>query len=45
MQRVDPDSQTVAETIPLGTVIRPAHPFDAIAVGDGSVWVAVTSFA
>jgi hypothetical protein len=43
--RVDTDSQTVAETIPLGTVVYPADPFDPIAVGEGSVWVAVTSFA
>ena len=43
--RVDPDSQTVAKTIPLGTLVYPADPWDAIAVGEGSVWVAVTSFA
>ena len=43
--RVDPDSQTVAKTIPLGTLIYPADPWDALAVGEGSVWVAVTSFA
>jgi len=43
--RVDPDSQTVAKTIPLGTLVYPADPWDTIAVGEGSVWVAVTSFA
>ena len=43
--RVDPDSQTVAKTIPLGTLIYPADLWDAVAVGEGSVWVAVTSFA
>ena len=43
--RVDPDSQSVAKTIPLGTLIYPADPYDALAVGEGSVWVAVTSFA
>jgi YVTN family beta-propeller protein len=43
--RVDPDSQTVATTIPLGTLIYPADLWDALAVGEGSVWVAVTSFA
>jgi DNA-binding SARP family transcriptional activator/DNA-binding beta-propeller fold protein YncE len=43
--RVDPDSQSVAKTIPLGTLIYPADPYDALAVGEGSVWVSVTSFA
>jgi DNA-binding SARP family transcriptional activator/DNA-binding beta-propeller fold protein YncE len=43
--RIDPDSQTVAKTIPLGTLLYPADPWDALAVGEGSVWVAVTSFA
>jgi len=43
--RVDPDSQRVAKTIPLGTLIYPADRWDALAVGEGSVWVAVTSFA
>ena len=43
--RVDPDSQTVATTIPLGTLIYPADLWDALAVGEGSVWIAVTSFA
>jgi DNA-binding SARP family transcriptional activator len=43
--RVDPDSQTVATTIPLGTLIYPADLWDALAVGEGSVWLAVTSFA
>jgi len=42
---VDPDSQTVARPIPLGTLIYPANPWDTLAVGEGSVWVAVTSFA
>ena len=42
---VDPDSQTVAKPIPLGTLIRPADPSDTLAVGEGAVWVAVTSFA
>ena len=43
--RVDPDSQSVAKTIPLGTLIYPADAYAAVAVGEGSVWVAVTSFA
>jgi DNA-binding SARP family transcriptional activator/DNA-binding beta-propeller fold protein YncE len=44
--RVDPDSQSVAKTIPLGTLIYPADLWgDTLAVGEGSVWVAVTSFA
>jgi DNA-binding beta-propeller fold protein YncE len=43
--RIDPDSQSVAKTIPLGTLIYPANPWDTLAVGEGSVWVAVTSFA
>ena len=42
---VDPNSQTVAKAIPLGTLIYPANPWDTLAVGEGSVWVAVTSFA
>jgi streptogramin lyase len=42
---VDPDSGTVAKTIPLGTLINPADGYDTLAVGEGSVWVAVTSFA
>jgi DNA-binding SARP family transcriptional activator/DNA-binding beta-propeller fold protein YncE len=42
---VDPDSQTVAKTISLGPLVYPADPWDALAVGEGSVWVAVTSFA
>jgi DNA-binding beta-propeller fold protein YncE len=42
---VDSDSRTVAKTIPLGPLIHPADAYDAVAVGDGSVWVAVTSFA
>ena len=44
LRRVDPVSQTVAKTIPLGTLIFPADS-DAIAFGEGAVWVAVTSFA
>lgn len=43
--RVDPDSQTVAKTIPLGTLVYPADLWDALAVGEGSVWLAVTSVA
>ena len=43
--RVDPDSQTVAGTVPLGTLLYPADLWDALAVGEGRVWVAVTSFA
>jgi DNA-binding SARP family transcriptional activator/DNA-binding beta-propeller fold protein YncE len=43
--RIDPDSQTVATTIPLGTLLYPAENGDPVAVGEGSVWVAVTSFA
>ncbi len=42
---VDPDSQTVAKPISLGTLIYPANPWDTLAVGEGSVWVAVASFA
>jgi hypothetical protein len=42
--RVDPDSQRVAKTIPLGTLMYP-DPWDSMAVGYGSVWVAVTSLA
>ena len=42
--RVDPDSQRVAKTIPLGTLMYP-DPWDSLAVGYGSVWVAVTSLA
>ena len=42
---VDPDAQTVAKPIPLGTLIYPADPRDTLAVGEGSVWVAVTSVA
>jgi DNA-binding SARP family transcriptional activator/DNA-binding beta-propeller fold protein YncE len=45
MLRIDTDSQTVAKTIPLGTLVYPADRFDALAVGEGSVWIAVTSFA
>ena len=41
--RIDLDSQTVVKTIPLGTLVYPAE--DALAVGEGSVWVAVRSFA
>jgi streptogramin lyase len=43
--RVDPDSQTVAKSIPLGPLVYPADQWDALAVGEGSVWVAVMSFA
>lgn len=44
--RVDPGSQSVAKTIPLGTLIYPPDLWgDTLAVGEGSVWVAVTSFA
>jgi DNA-binding beta-propeller fold protein YncE len=43
--RVDPDSQKVTKTIPLGTLVYPADLWDALAVGEGSVWVAVTSVA
>ena len=42
--RVDPDSQRVAKTIPLGTLMYP-DPWDSLAVGYGSVWVTVTSLA
>lgn len=43
--RVDPDSQTVAKAIPLGRLIYPADSWNSVAVGEGSAWVAVTSFA
>jgi virginiamycin B lyase len=44
--RIDTESQTVAKTIPFGSLIYPADLWtDALAVGEGSVWVAVTSFA
>ena len=39
------DSQAVAKTIPLGTLVYPVESGDALAVGEGSVWVAVTSIA
>ncbi len=42
--RVDPNSQTVVETIRLGTLVYPAG-WDALAVGEGLIWVAVRSFA
>jgi hypothetical protein len=42
---VDPDSRTVAKAIPLGTLIYPADAWDTLAVGEGSVWVSVTSVA
>ena len=50
--RVDPESRAAAKTIPLGPLIYPAeNPAwadadpSSIAVGEGAVWVAVTSFA
>jgi streptogramin lyase len=44
--RVDSDveSETVAKTIPFGALIFPVSPWDGIAVGEGAVWVAVTSY-
>jgi len=42
--RVDPDSQRVIE-IPLGRPAYLADRWDALAVGDGSVWVAITKIA
>ena len=42
--RVDPDSQKVME-IPLGRRVYLADRWDALAVGDGSVWVAITTIA
>ena len=41
---VDPESRTVGKTIPLGTLMYPAGT-DAMAVGEGAVWLAVTSYA
>ena len=41
--RVDPDSQRVVE-IPLGRPVYLADRWDALAVGEGSVWVAITTF-
>lgn len=38
---IDPTSQTVAATIPLG--LRPLERPDAMAVGEGAVWVALTT--
>ena len=43
--RVDPKSQTVTGRITLGTLIYPADAWDSVAVGEGSVWVAVTTYA
>jgi DNA-binding SARP family transcriptional activator/DNA-binding beta-propeller fold protein YncE len=43
--RVDPDSATEGKPIPLGTLIYPADPWDALTVGEGGVWVAVASYA
>jgi YVTN family beta-propeller protein len=50
--RVDPESRAPAKTIPLGPLIYPAqNPAwadaepSSIAVGEGAVWVAVTSYA
>jgi DNA-binding beta-propeller fold protein YncE len=42
--RVDPDSQSVIE-IPLGRPAYLADRWDALAVGEGSVWVAITTIA
>jgi YVTN family beta-propeller protein len=42
--RIDPETETV-KTIPFGPLIHPLAPWDGIAVGDGFVWVAVTSYA
>jgi streptogramin lyase len=43
--RLDPESGTVAKTIPLGPLIYPLNAWHGIAVGEGAVWVAVTSYA
>jgi hypothetical protein len=43
--RVDADSQTVARKILLGRLVYPAVPWDALAVGEGAVWLGVTSYA
>jgi YVTN family beta-propeller protein len=43
--RLDPESGTVAKTIPLGPLIYPVSPLHGIAVGEGAVWVGVTSYA
>jgi YVTN family beta-propeller protein len=43
--RVDPVSQKVAAHVRLGALIRPAAHGADVAVGDGAVWVAVTSLA
>jgi DNA-binding beta-propeller fold protein YncE len=42
--RVDPDSQRVVE-IPLGRPVYLADRWDALAVGAGSVWLAITTIA
>ena len=42
--RVDPESQRVVE-IPLGRPVYLADRWDALAVGEGSVWVAITTIA
>ena len=42
--RVDPESRTVTTTIPLGTLIYPFNT-DAMVVGEGAIWLAVTSYA
>jgi YVTN family beta-propeller protein len=43
--RVDPESLTEVKKIPLGPLIYPVSVWDGIAVGEGAVWVAVTSYA
>jgi YVTN family beta-propeller protein len=43
--RLDPESGSVAKRIPLGPLIFPVNPWHGIAVGEGAVWVGVTSYA
>ena len=43
--RVDPESLTEVKQIPLGPLIYPVGVWDGIAVGEGAVWVGVTSYA
>jgi YVTN family beta-propeller protein len=43
--RVDPETLTVTKPIPLGPLIYPVGVWDGLAVGEGAVWLGVTSFA
>jgi YVTN family beta-propeller protein len=43
--RIDPEAGTVVKTIPFGPLVYPLNPWHGIAVGEGFVWVTVTSYA